>query len=246
MSVRSFSVFLDAPEAELVLSSPLAIRKTPTLPSLDTILADAQSNPNVPDSPAHVLSPTLEKENVHPVTGLSAQPTQLSKKRKTSDCSVLATKAVLAPSGPSGSGKAKRPELKQRRSASASSIGKPSKLKRTKSVDGRSALGVASSENGSSPSAAFPRRPSLPLSRSISRILGAVPEDVAMPSVPELDLQAVEQALIDSRCRELTVLPLADVSTAYVQSTTPEAPRAASKGDLEACGSKEVSSNAFA
>lgn len=235
MSVRSFSVFQDSP-AEDIKSTLSQTLSTP--PTTTSALAASLDTAIVAPDCDRVLSPTLEKENIHPVTGSAAQA---SKKRKmsTSELGVLATKAVAVAGGSSGSGKAKRPELKQRKSSS-SSVGKAKGKGLTRS---KSILGT-SSENVVSPPAGIPRRPTMPLSRSSSQLLATLPEEALMAPIPELPSPVVEQALIDSRCYELTVLPLADVSTAYLQSSPSEAKivEETQTVDLEIRSVSEVSS----
>lgn len=204
MSTRAFAVFQDSPSED-------------TTPKLSATSATDSSSSQVSQehvrSTETILSPTLEKENLHPVTGLAAPPPNLSKKRKMSELgSVLATK-VLAPTTSKPS---KSRELKRRAStssASGKSKGK-SPLDR-KATEGRIPLG--STENGSSSAQPAPRRPSRALSRQPTLVLGTVPEE-PQESTEGLP-QVVKQALIDSRCYELTVKPLADVSTAYLQSS---------------------------
>ncbi|KAG7094791.1 hypothetical protein E1B28_005606 [Marasmius oreades] len=135
-----------------------------------------------------------DKENLDPITG---EPVVASgtngKKRKTS---VLATKS-LTPLGPvlkdvkdSVEG---QPETKKRKS-SVSSGSKP-KVKK----DGK---GLGSGKKTAT-------------KKSTRKAL-------TMPKVDEevdIERDAREQALVDSRCRDLTVSPLADVSEAYIKSS---------------------------
>lgn len=205
MSTRAFAVFQDSP-TEDTTPKPSATSATDSTASSQAFQEHVRSTETI-------LSPTLEKENLHPVTGLAAPPPNLSKKRKMSELgSVLATK-VLAPTTSKPS---KSRELKRR--ASTSSASGKSKAKSPldrKASEGRIPLG--STENGSSSAQPAPRRPSRALSRQPTLVLGTVPEE-PQESTEGLP-QAVKQALIDSRCYELTVKPLADVSTAYLQSS---------------------------
>lgn len=74
----------------------------------------------------------------------------------------------------------------------------------------RKVLGSSENRSRSSPS------PQPTPSRSHSGGLARAP---SLDAIPEhSDYAAVEQALIDARCRDLTVSPLADVSEAYLQT----------------------------
>ena len=69
-------------------------------------------------------------------------------------------------------------------------------------------------------------------------VLEPVPEDGDFDVIHEMD--EVNQAVIDSRCRDLTVLPLADLSVAYLQSTA-STTRTMDENDVEVRTVKEVS-----
>lgn len=119
------------------------------------------------------------------------------------------------------SGKSVKRDAKSRK---VSAVSSSSAMRRTKSASSgikvkgpkdkdRRALGVSS--NSLRPSSSR-----MSISRSYS-ILGSVAE---VPDINDVQSQmdvvtANTEALIDSRCYELTVSPLADVSTAYLQST---------------------------
>ncbi|KAK1228126.1 hypothetical protein PQX77_008861 [Marasmius sp. AFHP31] len=141
-----------------------------------------------------ILSPVTatDKENLDPVTGEPVHPTNTNvKKRKTSV--VLSTK-TLAPL---------EPVLKD---AKESAEGQPETKKRKASVSSGTKLKV----------------------KKDSKVLGSgkkattkklLRKPLTMPKVvEEVDVER-EQALADSRCRDLTVSPLADVSEAYIEST---------------------------
>jgi hypothetical protein len=133
---------------------------------------------------------SLNKENYHPVTGERAGPSNGgTKKRKTS---VLATKVQPEPATKSKKGKDgdREPEQKKRKASTSST----SKGKAKKEANG----------SGSTKKSASKR----PASRRVS----------PMPKVNEEEepkKEHITQADIDSRCYELTVKPLADVSQAY-------------------------------
>lgn len=142
------------------------------------------------DATASLLVSTLaavEKENLHPLTGERAGPAACSesKKRKTA---VLSTKLVVVPSSK------KKKELKAE------------STKKQRKVLGTSGKSQTSGgkKTGSSKKHHLSRRTS-PLP-SVQEELDAPREPATFPSL---------QANIDSRCYELTVSPLADVSEAY-------------------------------
>ncbi|KAG5650000.1 hypothetical protein H0H81_001118 [Sphagnurus paluster] len=141
---------------------------------------------------------TTEKENVHPLTGERPGPTANNpKKRKTS---VLATKVHM----PLATKKQKEskesvesnPDAKKRKSSSSTST---AKAKTAVKKDGRTT--TVSKKSVKKPS------------RKVS----------SLPKVEE-EVERINQAEIDSRCYDLTVKPLADLSQAYEQSTATEAP----------------------
>ncbi|KAG1776373.1 hypothetical protein EV702DRAFT_971521 [Suillus placidus] len=136
----------------------------------------------------------IEKENLHPLTGERAAQTttNVSKKRKTA---VLVTKVVAPP--PSSK---KQKELKS----------EPKKPR--KSASGK---GSRSDERKKIPKGSRPARKASPLPR--------VDEEqelsTATPSQRDPTRLIISQAKIDSKCYELTVSPLADVSEAYDTAT---------------------------
>ncbi|RDB30664.1 hypothetical protein Hypma_005789 [Hypsizygus marmoreus] len=182
MSLRTFTVFQDVPSSDAAKSTTA----TATAPTTSPVLS---SKPIVIN---HATTPTTaEKENVDPVTGERAGPSNNnSKKRKTS---VLVTKVHM----PLGMKKQKEseelnPEPKKRKASSTSAA----KGKATVKKDGKA--------TGSS------RKTTKKPSRRLS----------PMPKVDEeveagRERERLSQAQIDSRCYELTVTPLADVSQAY-------------------------------
>ncbi|KAF9073061.1 hypothetical protein BDP27DRAFT_1360542 [Rhodocollybia butyracea] len=148
------------------------------------------------------LSPIApDKENLDPVTGERVvSSTVLGKKRKGS-ISVLAVKPVPTESKSLKekdlSGLEAQPESKKRRSSVSSSSSKL-KVKKTTSSAKKAA-----------------KRP--------SRRTSPMPK---LDEETELDKEQarVTQALIDSKCYDLTVRPLADVTVAYEEATEDEEP----------------------
>ncbi|KAF8556050.1 hypothetical protein OG21DRAFT_1483392 [Imleria badia] len=144
------------------------------------------------DAAATLLSTlaAIEKENLHPLTGQRAGPTVASETKKRKT-GALATKVLVVSSSK------KHKELK----------GEPKKTRKPLSSTGKPRSSDA--KKSSSKSSRSSRRPS-PLP----------------PVAEEHDLQrqpprlAISQIDIDSRCYELTVSPLADVSEAYDATRT--------------------------
>ncbi|KAG6899081.1 hypothetical protein C0993_001067 [Termitomyces sp. T159_Od127] len=138
---------------------------------------------------------TVEKENVDPLTGERAGPTSTNdKKRKTS---VLATKthAPLTSKKQKESGEPSdsNPDAKKRKSSASSTL----KLKAGGKKDGKTSS----------------RKSTKKPSRRVSPVLPKVDEEAEAERVRE----RITQADVDSRCYELTVKPLADLSQAYEQ-----------------------------
>ncbi|KZP16871.1 hypothetical protein FIBSPDRAFT_864128 [Athelia psychrophila] len=197
-TTRSFAVFLDTPAADPV--KPRLSDPSPSQPHNALSVSDLLS----PSS----TSATAAKENLHPVTGES---TTSSKKRKTS--SVLATKVINPPTSKkqkesSSSVVKPKSESKKRKSSISASASSPLKPKAKAAASDkevkRTVLGVAAKKKASGGSSRVSKRKVLPL-----------------PKLEEEGAEAVEgmtQADVDSRCYELTVLPLADVTQAYDSS----------------------------
>ncbi|KAG2124443.1 hypothetical protein DEU56DRAFT_917022 [Suillus clintonianus] len=146
------------------------------------------------DAAATLLSTlaAIEKENLHPLTGeRAAQATaNASKKRKTA---VLVTKVVAPPLSSKKQKEVKSEPKKSRKSSSG------------KKSDGRKKI----------PRGSRPQRNASPLPR--------VDEEqelsTATPMKRDPTRLIISQANIDSKCYELTVSPLADVSEAYDTAT---------------------------
>ena len=233
MSTRSFAVFQDTPSEESKQKSSATVAENPLSPR-----TSSQENMRSTET---ILSPTMEKENLDPVTGLAVQPSTTGKKRKMSESSsILATKAISIPA--SSSSKASKGRELKRKSSTTSASGKKGKNGLSKKgSEGRVVLGCT--ENGSSSHvAAGSRRPSRALSRQPTTILGSVPEEAHEEAD---DISTVEQALINSRCYDLTVKPLADVSDAYLQSSEKPEVKDEDEDLLEIRMVKEVSTLIF-
>ncbi|KAJ7185620.1 hypothetical protein C8R46DRAFT_1061228 [Mycena filopes] len=171
MALRSFTVYCDT-DVEVEAKSSLAPKST--------VLASSSPDPNLPATSTAVLPSTIEKENLHPVTGERCAPVtdSATKKRKTN---VLATKTIVAKKQKES--KEDRPEGKKARAASSS---------------------VAKGRKDSKAGRKTAKKPS----RRVSPLPKLDEEDLAIRD-------RVVQADIASRCYELTVSPLADVTQAY-------------------------------
>ncbi|TBU44748.1 hypothetical protein BD309DRAFT_979894 [Dichomitus squalens] len=188
---RSFIVFKDEPED---VPAPVVARTTTSEQGLALAVVTSPTNPTIalpPSSGPLVYCP--DKENIDPLSGSRAlSEHSLGKKRKTA----LAVKAQ--PASPS---KKPRPltekPIKQSSSSSKSRSGseKKAKAKRSSSTSSKR---TASSKTR--------REPSLP----------RLAEEGEEPA----EAMPLDQDAIDAKCKELTVLPLADISEAYEQATT--------------------------
>lgn len=136
----------------------------------------------------------IEKENLHPLTGERAAQTttNASKKRKTA---VLVTKVVVPPSSSK-----KHKELKS----------EPKKLRKSASGNGNRSDGRKKIPRGSRPARKASPLPRVDEEQELS---------TATPNQRVPTRLIVSQAKIDSKCYELTVSPLADVSEAYDTAT---------------------------
>ncbi|KAG2156831.1 uncharacterized protein EDB93DRAFT_870348 [Suillus bovinus] len=148
------------------------------------------------DAAATLLSTlaAIEKENLHPLTGQRAtqSTTNPSKKRKTA---VLVTKVVA----PLPSSK-KQKELKS----------ESKKLRKSATGNGNKSDGCKKVPRGSRPVRKASPLPRVDEEQEIS---------TATPSQRDPTRLIISQAKIDSKCYELTVSPLADVSEAYDTAT---------------------------
>ncbi|KAF5381332.1 hypothetical protein D9615_008383 [Tricholomella constricta] len=187
MSLRTFTVFQDVPSTDSSKNKAAAIA---------SIVSPTLSNKPLNINHATTLT-TAEKENVHPLTGERAGPSNNPKKRKTS---VLATKVHMPLSAKKQKDSTEpNPDVKKRKSSTASTAKGKAAVKK----DGRS---VTSSKKA----VKKPSRRVLPMPK--------VEEEA------ERERERINQAEIDSRCYELTVKPLADLSQAYEQGASLETP----------------------
>lgn len=142
-------------------------------------------------------SAPLDKENYDPLTGERAGPSTGAKKRKTV---VLSAKPLPPVKSKKEQDAHSEPEQKKRK-ASASGVTKPtvSSASKTKSKEVKGSGSVK---------------------KSATRRTGSSKVS-SMPKLTEEEEgeKATTQADIDSRCYDLTVKPLADVSQAYEEST---------------------------
>lgn len=141
----------------------------------------------------------LDKENFHPVTGERAGPSNNAGSKKRKT-SVLATKVQPL----STTKKDAQPEAKKRKASTSTTT--KGKAKR----DGKTTV---TARKGSA-------------KRTISRKVSPMPK---LNEEEEAQKDRITQVDIDSRCYELTVQPLADVSQAYEEGATfegiPTSPR---------------------
>ena len=190
---RSFIVFKDEPE---VAPAPVVTRQAASKEgTLSVVTSPAQSTLALPPSSGPALVYCPDKENIDPLSGSRVLSEQsLGKKRKTA----LAVKAQ--PSSPS----------KKLRPLTEKPTKKPSSSSKSRSGSEKKAKAKRPSSGSSkrSSSSRARREPSLP------RL--AEEGEEAVESTP------VDQAVIDAKCKELTVLPLADISEAYEQAATKE------------------------
>ncbi|EMD35538.1 hypothetical protein CERSUDRAFT_96651 [Gelatoporia subvermispora B] len=149
--------------------------------------------------PLLVFAP--DKENINPATGVRTNSDQAAKKRKTS---VLATKLHVPPPSKKQKELKEVKEVKEvkRKASSSKSVAAP----KTRSSAEKKPKRVSSRKAGAAGTTRTRRSPSLP------RVMEE-PE-----TTQPRDGEHIAQAHVDSRCYELTVLPLADVSQAYEQA----------------------------
>jgi hypothetical protein len=151
----------------------------------------------------------LDKENFHPVTGERAGPSNNASSKKRKT-GVLATKVQPL----STSRKDAQPEMKKRRASTSTST--KGKVKR----DGKA---TATARKAAS-------------KRIISRKVSPMPR---LNEEEEAQKDRITQVNIDSRCYELTVQPLADVSQAYEEGAAFEGVLTSScEAKLKFCATK--------
>lgn len=190
MSLRSFTVFLDAPSSEPL--QPKITRPNAMATRSQRATGNVASVGNVATSSDLAV---INKENYNPVTGERAAPLGNGlKKRKTN---VLATKIHLAPVGKSKKEKEPKAELEpERKKHKASTTASKAKVTKKQTVKGASSVKKTTTT----------KRTGL---KKVTPMPKLLEEDNVGNSA------SVEQADVDARCYELTVTPLADVSQAY-------------------------------
>ena len=222
MSSRSFVIFQD-PSSPVKASKPRPLGRSASAAAVLTSSRLAENSSGA--SSLQTASTSAEKENTHPLTGLGIGRPLQNKKRKASESvgGVLATKmiAVVAsasaeddstatgkPAKPKGPQALSRSDLKRKALSDAGS--EKTKMKRGPSQSGGS--------KNINPSTSTTQRGT----RSASKLLlEPIKEETATPIEQEdqKTKESIKQVLIDSKCRELTVSPLADVTDAYTQSS---------------------------
>ena len=195
MAARSFTVFLDNPQPDIVKPKAFDIAETIRLP------LTSQSTLN------NALAPAA-KENLDPVTGQrpGSATTATSKKRKNGG--ILVTKVHNPPTS-----------KKQKESTSTSSKSKLD-TKKPKSSSTPKTKSASSEDKGMKRAASGKKSTSSRSSKSSSRKVSPMPKLDEEGDVLGRERETIRQAEIDSRCYELTVLPLADVTQAYDASSS--------------------------
>ena len=182
----------------------------------NAIATRSLTNNNVASSntSATTSTPDLDKENYDPVTGERAGPggSTAGKKRKTG---VLAAKAQRP------TDKGSQPEKKKRKPSPPNSLSAETKpAKKFLKASGKSRK---SKRTGSKKVSPMPKLPE------------EVEVEVGKPIIP------ATQREIDSRCKELTLKPLADVSEAYDELLVPcPSPSAGVEGSEAMLGNRTV------
>ncbi|KAF5334635.1 hypothetical protein D9611_011974 [Ephemerocybe angulata] len=206
MATRTFTVFQDTPSSSD--STSRAASKPVRASSRILSRSASTSKSNLPAASENAVA--IDKENLNPLTGLRASTTALNgeKKRKTT---VLATKAHATTVGkkalkPQASIVAE-PDTKKRKTATGALKSKPATTSKKESSVLKPTASSARKSKRTSPSSRKP--PVLPK---------VVEETTTGISDSVIQVQELSQAAIDSRCYDLTVTPLADVSEAYEAS----------------------------
>jgi hypothetical protein len=233
--LRSFTIFQDAPSVE-ESSAPKQTKSTLAPKRVTRSASSSAENFVLFDNPPITA---LDKENLHPVTGERAGLTAAEKKRK-DNSHILATKLHNPPS------RLAAKKHKKELSVVLKDEGSPTK-KRKASTSSQSAVTGGTSQrvtNGkltnSTKESNVPAKPRKTAStkrvvtrtRTIATLPKVVEEPDATGQKEGIELKGkskqsmtkaaqpqLSQADIDSRCYELTVKPLADVSKAYEDSS---------------------------
>lgn len=192
MSLRSFTIFQDAAPSEASQSKVSRPRAMATRSTTRNVLSSNSA------TAAGELA-TLDKENYNPLTGERAGPSTAAKKRKTV---VLSAKPLPVIKSKKEQDTPSEPEQKKRK-ASTFSATKPTASSASKTKAKKEAKGFGSSKKSAT-------------KRTGSSKVSPMPR---LMEEEEGEKDRTTQADIDSRCYELTVKPLADVSQAYEEST---------------------------
>ncbi|TEB23335.1 hypothetical protein FA13DRAFT_1417755 [Coprinellus micaceus] len=246
MATRSFTVFQDTPSSSdaVIVSKP--VRASSRVLARSATKASTSSN-HLPGS-LNELAVAIDKENYNPLTGLRASVTaskseKLKRKTTNQTQSVLAPKAHVSTSTStkklktSVSGReATEPEAKKRRTLTASTAASRAKATKKEGSGLGSAKAPTRASSSSTQGQKIKRTSSSPPVRKASSPLPKVDEEDGVVAgtgtsepVAKLGLENFSQAAIDSRCYELTVSPLADVSEAYEASPVSFEPVEANK-----------------
>ncbi|KAM6503541.1 hypothetical protein JOM56_000484 [Amanita muscaria] len=215
--LRSFTVFQDAPPVERS-SAPRQTKSAMYSKKVTRSSSTNSENFIFMDNPPITVP---DKENLHPVTGERAGLGAADKKRKDGGSHVLATKLHNPPTRPVAAKKHKK-EL----SIVLKDEGSPTK-KRKASVPSEPSTSSKPRKSGAAKRTTTRTRAIATLPKVAEEEPTVVAQkDVAVnklkskPDVTKPVLPQLSQADIDSRCYELTVKPLADVSQAY-EDTSP-------------------------
>lgn len=144
---------------------------------------------------------TLDKENYHPVTGERAGPSNIGTKKRKSTALAIKVQPEPATKPKKEKDSDREPEQKKRKAPTSST----SKGKVKKGPKGAGSTKKSASK------------------RAAVRKVSPMPK---LNEEEEPEKEPITQADIDSRCYELTVKPLADVSQAYEETSLFETPPA--------------------
>lgn len=203
-TVRSFVVYRDDDESTSAQAG-----------SSTAVDKNAPLPPSIvlPSAATSLIVFAPDKENINPATGLRANAEQSAKKRKTG---VLAVKSQIPP--------------KKKQKESTESKG----LKNLKEKDSKKRT-AASSSSATKARSSGEKKTKRPLTSRKNAVPSRARRSPSLPRVAEeAEPEHAAQSVVDARCYELTVLPLADLSQAYEQ-----VPALEDKLTLEVPGLKE-------
>ena len=207
MASRSFTVFQDAPASSEATAS---VRKVAFGSSTSRTVLGTRSGTQLNVIPASdSKGQVIDKENYNPLTGeRSSLAAGAEKKRKTT---VLATKVAPAKPGKKALKEKEKatepqPEPKKRKTVVAATKKTRPSTEKKEAKPTKAPTTATRKSKRSTPS----RRVS-----PLPRVDEEEPGVGSTSAVANIRAQSPGQAIIDSRCYELTVQPLADVSGAY-------------------------------